>query len=66
MAINVNRRNLFHTQLSNGMLLELHILTAAHFGWHWTGIVDSCGFKVTFGGEEISPDCMGRVLSDFH
>jgi hypothetical protein len=48
------------------MLLELHILTPAHFSWHWTGIVVSCGFKVTFGGGEISPDCMGWVLSGFH
>ena len=56
----------FHSQeLNNGMLFELHILTALHFNWHWTGIVNSFGFKVTFGVGEISRDCMGPVLSGF-
>ena len=44
MVINVDRR------------IEPHVLTAFHFNWHWTGIVDRCVFKVTFGGGELSRD----------
>jgi len=31
-----------------------------------TGVMDRCEFKVKYGGEEISHDCMEPVLSSFH
>jgi hypothetical protein len=29
--------------INYGALFELHILTAFHFDWHQTGVMDSCG-----------------------
>ena len=59
-----------HSQaVSNGTMFEPHVphvFTAFHFDWHWTGVMDSCGFKVTCDGGEISRECMETVLSTFH
>jgi len=50
-----------HSQeCNNGMLFEPHVFTAFHLDWHCTGFVDTYGFKVMYGGGEIS------VLSTFH
>ena len=38
--------------------LNLHVLTAFRFYWHWTGVIDSCGFKVMYDGGEISCDLL--------
>jgi hypothetical protein len=51
---------------NNGTLFEPHFLTAFHFDWHWTGVTDSYGFKVTYGGWEIPRDCVEPVLSSSH
>jgi hypothetical protein len=60
-------KNFFHSQeLNHGTLFELHIPTAVHFDWHRTGVMESCGFKVTYGGGETSRDCGEPVLSSFH
>ena len=54
-AVNVNAKNFFHSQeLNKGMLFELHVLTAFHFDWHGTGFMDSCVFKGTYVGGEIT------------
>ena len=37
-----------------------------HFDWHWAGVMDSCGFKVMYGGWERSRGCVEPVLSSFH
>jgi hypothetical protein len=66
MAMGVHGRNSFHSQeLDNGMLFELRILTAFHFDWHWTGVLDSCVFKVMYDRGEISRDCVEPFLSSF-
>jgi hypothetical protein len=66
-AMNVDGSNFFCSQeLYNGTLFEPHILTAIHFDWHWTRVMDSCGFKITYGGMEIPCDCMKLVVSSFH
>jgi len=66
VAMNVNGRNFFPSgEMDNGTLFEPNILTAFHFDWHWIGVVDSCGFKVMYGGCEISCDCVELVLSIF-
>ena len=67
IAMNVDGRNIFCSQeLNNSMLFEPHILTTIYFDWHWTGVTDCCGFKVMYGGEEMSHDCMEPVVSSFH
>jgi hypothetical protein len=44
----VDGSNFFHGQeLNDGTLFELHILIAYDFDWRRTGVVVSCGFKVT-------------------
>ena len=35
-------------ELGEGMLFELHILTAFHFNWHSTRVRHSCRFKVMY------------------
>ena len=58
---------IFYSQkLNNSTLFELHVLIAYHFDWHWSRVMDSCGFKVTYGGGKIPHDCMEPVLSSFH
>jgi hypothetical protein len=47
------------------MYFEVNFLTAFHFNWHWTRVMDSCEFKVTHGGGEIPSDYMELVLSIF-
>jgi len=50
MAMNVDGRNFFHSQeLGNSTVFEPHNLTAFHFDWHWTRVMDSCGFKIYIG-----------------
>ena len=62
-----DRRNFFLNQeFNNGTLFEPHVLTVFHFDWHWIGVTDSYGFKVTYGGGEIPRDCVEPVLSCFH
>jgi len=51
--------------VDNGMLFETHILTAFYFNWHWTGVMDRCGFKAICVGGEISHDCVELVLCSF-
>jgi uncharacterized protein with PQ loop repeat len=47
MTIYVDGRNFLHSQkLSNSTVFEPHNLTAFHFDWHWTKVLDSCGFKI--------------------
>jgi hypothetical protein len=47
--------------------IKPHILKAFHFShWHWTRVMDSCGFKVTCSGGEILCDWVELVLSIFH
>jgi hypothetical protein len=66
-VINVNGKNFFCNQgLNNGTFFEPHILTAFHFDWHRTGLLESYGFIVTCGGWEISRDCVEQVVSSFH
>jgi len=48
------------------MLFESHFLTTFHFDWQCTGVMDSCGFKITDGGGEISSDYMELVVFSFH
>jgi len=52
--------------LDNSTLFELHILTAFHFDRHWTGVMDSCGVQVTYGGREITCCCVQPFLSSLH
>jgi len=51
----VGRRNFLRSQeLNKGKLFDPHVLTAFHCDWQWSGVMDSCGFKVTqyqAGGE---------------
>jgi hypothetical protein len=42
------------------MLFEPHVFTSFHLDWHWTGVVDTCGFSVMYDGGGIP------VLSTFH
>jgi hypothetical protein len=64
--VNIDGRNFFHNQaVDNGTLFELHILTAFHFDWHCSGVMNNSGFKVMYDGGEISHDCMEPVLSGF-
>jgi hypothetical protein len=66
-AMNVNGKNFFCSQgLNNSTFFEPHNLTAFHFDWHETGLLESYGFKVTYSGWEISRDCVEQVLSSFH
>jgi len=66
-AMNVNRKNFFCSQgLNNSTFFEPHILTALHFDWHRTGLLESYWFKVTYGGWEITCDCVEQILSSFH
>jgi len=65
--MNVNRKNFFCSQgLNNSTFFEPHILTALHFDWHRTGLLESYWFKVTYGGWEITCDCVEQILSSFH
>ena len=50
---------------NNGTQFELHILKPFHFEWHWTRVMDSCGFKVMYGAGDIC-DYIEPVLSSFH
>lgn len=60
-------KNFSHCQeLNRGTLFESHILTEFHFDWHRTGVMDSCGFKVMYGGGETSRNCREPELSSFH
>ena len=62
--MNVGRRNFLRSQeLDKGKLFEPHVLTAFHFDWHWSGVTDSCGFKVTQcqDGWKASRDCVEGV-----
>jgi hypothetical protein len=52
-------------ELDNGTLFEPNVLTAFHFDWHWIGVMDSCGFKVMYGGGEMSCDCVELGLFIF-
>jgi len=46
--MNVDRRNFLRSQeLDKDTLFEPHVLTAFHFDWRWSGVMDSCGLKVT-------------------
>jgi hypothetical protein len=66
-GLNVNWKNIFHGQEhNNSMLCELHILTAFHCDWQYTGVMDNCWFRVAFSGWEIPCDCIELVLSSFH
>ena len=66
MAMNVDGRNFVCSQeLKNATLFEPHFVITFHFYWHWTGVMDSCGFKVTCVGGEMSCDCVELVLSSF-
>jgi len=66
-AWNVDWMNIFCGQeCNNGMLCELHILTAFRCDWHYTGVMGNCWLKVAFGGGDISCDCVEMVLSSFH
>ena len=61
------RKNFFRSQeLNHGTLFEMHIFTVFHFNGHRTDVMESCGFKVTYGGGETSHDCREPVLSSFH
>jgi len=55
---------MFHSQeIGNGIFFEVHVL---HFNWQRTRVMDSCGFKVTYGGGEKSCDCAELVSCSFH
>jgi len=67
MAMNVKGRNFFHSQeLNKIMLFEVRVLTAFHFDCHWTGVMNSCGFRVTHVGGERSREFVELVLSQLH
>ena len=67
MAMYIDGRNFYCSpELNNGMLLELPILTAFHFNWNGTGIIDNCGFRVTYDGGQISLDCTEPVFFSFY
>ena len=65
-VMNVDVRNFIDSQeLKNTTLFETHFVITFHFDLCWTGVMDSCGFKVTCGGEELSCDCVELILSSF-
>jgi hypothetical protein len=66
MAMNVSGRNFVCSQELENNMFAPHILTTFRSDWHCTKVMDSCGFKVTCGGERMSCDCVELVFVQLH
>ena len=63
--MNVDGRNFVHRNSRTPRFFEPHLITFC-LDWHWIRIMDSCGFKVTCGGGEVSCDCLELVFIQLH